>query len=67
MKNVTGNVQMKYADKSTQKIDLMEMDRKQTAMQANNGKSFTVVCTLTKNGKSYSATFSSNKDLPKHK
>ncbi|MEO8087846.1 MAG: DUF2231 domain-containing protein [Bacteroidota bacterium] len=67
MKNVTGNVQMKYADKSTKKIVLMEMNGKQTAMKASNGKSFTATCTLTKQGKSYSAIFSSDKDLPKNK
>ena len=64
MKNVTGSVQMKYADKSTKKISLMEMEGKQTAMQAINGKVFTAVCALNKNGKSYSATFSSDKDFP---
>ena len=45
----------------------MEMSGKQTAMEANNGQVFTAVCTLTKDGKSYSATFSSEKDLPKNK
>ena len=67
MNGVSGNVEMKYADKSTKEIELMEMSAKQTAMEANNGKSFVAVCTLTKNGKSYSATFSSEKDLPKNK
>ena len=60
MKGVTGSVKMQYANKKSKMIDLMEMDGKQTAMQANSGKTFTAVCTLTKNGKSYSATFSSN-------
>ncbi len=67
MKNVTGRVKMQYADKSIKNIDLMEMGGKQTAMEASKGKTFTAVCTLTKDGKSYSATFSSDKDLPKHK
>jgi uncharacterized membrane protein len=67
MKNVTGSVKMKYAGKSDNKIDLMEMDSKLTAMQVNTGKGFTAVCTLIKNGKSYSATFTSDKDLSNHK
>ncbi|MEO5569503.1 MAG: hypothetical protein ABIT08_08725 [Bacteroidia bacterium] len=67
MKGVKGNVEMQYADKSTKKIELMEMSTKQTAMEANSGQAFTAVCTLTKDSKSYSATFSSEKDLPKHK
>ncbi|MEO8087845.1 MAG: hypothetical protein ABI763_13560, partial [Bacteroidota bacterium] len=50
MNGVTGNVEMQYADKSTKKIELMEMSAKQTAMEANNGQAFTAVCTLTKDG-----------------
>ncbi|MEO5569504.1 MAG: DUF2231 domain-containing protein [Bacteroidia bacterium] len=67
MKNVKGNIQIQYADISTKKIDLMEMGGKQTAMQANTGKAFTAIVALIKNGKSYSATFNSGNDLPKHK
>ncbi len=66
MKNVTGFVKMQYADKLTTNIDLMEMNHKPTAMEANKGKSFIAVATLKKNGKSYTATFS-EKDLPKPK
>lgn len=63
MKNVTGSVKMQYADHSIKTIDLMEMDDKLTAMAAINGKAFTALCTLSKDGKSYSASFNSNKDL----
>ncbi len=63
MKNVTGNVKMLYENKKSKTIELMEMDSKQTAMQALNGQLFTATCTLTKNGKSYSASFDSKKDL----
>ena len=64
MKNVTGTVKMQYTDKAAKKIELMVMDGKLTAMQANNGKAFTAVCTLTKNGKSFSSSFRTDKDLP---
>ena len=42
MKNVKGNITIQYVDRSSNKIDLMEMDGKQTAMQANNGIRFIV-------------------------
>ena len=67
MKNVTGIVKMKYSNKINKTIELMEMDNKFTAMQAVIGKAFTAVCTLTKEGKSYSASFNSTKDLPTKK
>lgn len=63
MKNVNGIVKMLYAKKSTETIELMEMKHKLTAMNVNTGEAFNAVCTLTKNGKSYSATFRSTKDL----
>jgi uncharacterized membrane protein len=63
MKDVTGSVKMEYTDKSKNTINLMTMDGKLTAMQAQKGKSFTTaICTLAKGGKSFSASFSS-KDL----
>ena len=61
--NITGGVKMEYADKSKNTIDLMMMDGKLTAMKAQNGKSFSAICKLNKDGKSYSATFTSSKDL----
>ncbi len=67
MKNVTGKVKMQYENKKNKIIELMEMGGKQTAMQALNGQLFTATCTLTKNGKSYSASFDSEKDLPAKK
>lgn len=67
MKKVTGSVKMQYANKSIKTIDLMMMDNKLTAMEANNGTAFTAICTLTKDGKSYSATFNSKKDFPAFK
>ena len=67
MRGVTGKAKMQYADKSTKTIDLMEMDGKLTAMSAINGKVFTALCTLTKDGKSYSASFTNSKDLPQKK
>lgn len=66
MKNVTGSVAIRYPDKSAKKFDLMEMDGKQTAMYANTKEPFTAQATLTRKGKSYSATFTSDIDLPKH-
>ncbi len=63
MKNVTGKVKMIYSKSASTTIELMQMDGKQTAMQAINGEAFNAVCTLTKAGKSYSASFSSKKDL----
>jgi len=67
IKNVTGGVKMNYANKQSKTIDLMEMNGKQTAMQAINGQAFTAICTLFRNGKSYTASFTSQKDLPKIK
>ena len=67
MNDVTGSVKMQYTKSSSQTIELMEMGDKQTAMQAINGESFIAICTLTKNGKSYSASFSSKKDLHESK
>ena len=63
MNNISGSVKMQYLDKSKNTIDLMMMDGKLTAMQAQNGKSFTAICSLTKDGKIYSATFTSSKDI----
>ncbi|MEP6794830.1 MAG: hypothetical protein ABJB16_10925, partial [Saprospiraceae bacterium] len=63
----TGNVIMQYSDKSHKTIQLMGMNGVLTAMEANSGKAFTAVATLTKNGQSYSATFMSDKDLPAQK
>lgn len=65
-KGVTGSVKIQ-AGKSVKEIDLMEMGGKLTAMQSNNGQPFTAICTLTKDGKSYSASFNSTKDLPTKK
>jgi len=45
----------------------MEMGGKLMAMDANNGKVFSLVAVLKKDGKSYSATFDSSKDLPTKK
>ena len=67
MKNVTGNVKIQYTSKSVKTISLMEMDGKLTAMGAINGQAFTAVCTLIKDGKPYSASFNSKKDLPANK
>lgn len=67
MKNVTGSIRIQYPDKSSKTIDLMAMDGKLTAMGALNGKAFTVLCTLNKEGKSYSASFDSSKDFPSGK
>ena len=67
MKDVTGSVKIVRPGKPTETIELMEMNNKQTAMEGNDGNSFTAICTLTKDGKSYSATFNSGKDLPNHK
>lgn len=67
MKGVTGKVKMQYADKSIKTIDLMEMEGKLTAMSAINGQAFTALCTLTKEGKSYTASFTDSKDLPVRK
>lgn len=66
MKNVTGSVKIQYVNNSVKTISLMEMDGKLTAMGTINGQKFTVVCTLTKAGKSYSASFNSEKDIPAH-
>lgn len=65
MKGVTGGINM--INKLGNGIQLMEMNGKLTAMGANNGQPFSFVATLTKDGKSYSATFSSDKDLPAQK
>lgn len=67
MNDVSGSVKMQYVDKSKKTIDLMVMDSKLTAMKAQNGKPFTAICTLIKGDKSYSASFSSAKDLPSKK
>lgn len=64
MKDVTGNVRMQYENKTDKTIELMEMSGKQTAMDAIKGSNFKIVCTLKKGNKSYSASFSSSKDLP---
>jgi len=40
------------------------MDGKLMAMGAKNALGSTAVCTLTKDGKTYSASFNSRKDLP---
>ena len=61
MKNVTGSVKIQYANKSVKTINLMNMDGKLTAMGAKNEQGFTAVCTLTEDGKSYSASFESKK------
>ena len=61
--NYDSTAKMQYLDKSKNTIDLMMMDGKLTAMQAQNGKSFTAICSLTKDGKIYSATFTSSKDI----
>ena len=66
MKNVSGSVKMNVG-KSVNIITLMGMGGKLTAMQGNPGQAFTAVCTLTKDGKSYSASFNSMKDLPAKK
>ena len=67
MKNITGSFKIQNPDKSVKKIALMEMSGKLTAMQSNNGQTFTGICTLTKDGKSYTASFNSAKDLPAKK
>jgi mono/diheme cytochrome c family protein len=64
MKDVRGSVKIQYADASGKTISLMEMAGKLTAMDADNGKSFRAVATLTKGGRPYSASFSSDGDLP---
>ena len=64
MKSMRGSVKMQYADKSGRTITLMEMAGKLTAMDANKGKSFTAVTTLTKGDRSYTASFTSDRDLP---
>ncbi len=63
MKEVRGSVKMEYADKSEKTITLMEMDGKLTAMDANSGRPFRAVAILTRDGRSYSATFTSENDL----
>ncbi len=63
MSSISGSVKMQYLDKSKNTIELMMMDGKLTAMQAQNGKSFTAICTLIKEGKIYTSTFTSSKDL----
>ena len=64
MKKVTGSVKMRYSNNASNSIELMEMGGKLTAMQANETKPYTAICKLTTGGKSYSASFSSAKDLP---
>ena len=67
MKNVPGTVRIQYANNTNKTIDLMDMNNRPTAMKVINGQVFTAVCTLTKSSKSYTATFSSKKDLPAKK
>ncbi len=67
MKMVTGNLKMRYENKSVRTFELMEMGGKYTAMGANNGKAVTAVCTITKNDKSYTASFDIKKDMPAQK
>lgn len=66
MKGVRGSVNIQYAGTPGKTITLMEMAGKLTAMGTDNGKPFSAVATLTKEGRSYSATFTSHKDLPTH-
>ncbi len=42
----------------------MEMNGKLTAMDVNSGKPFRAVATLIKGGRSCTASFTSEKDLP---
>ncbi|MBL0258367.1 MAG: hypothetical protein IPQ03_12935 [Bacteroidetes bacterium] len=63
MKNVAGKIKIQYIDKTKSTIDLMNMNGKLTAMKSQIGKPFSAICTLTKDGKSYSASFTSDKDL----
>jgi uncharacterized membrane protein len=67
MKDVAGSVKIQYANKVVKNINLMEMGGKLTAMNVENGQSFTAICTLKEKDKSYIATFNSKKDLPSHK
>lgn len=67
MNGVTGSVKIQYAGQSAETIQMMSMDNKLVAMKARNGKAFTAVCTLKKQGHSYSAEFDSAKDLPSGK
>ncbi len=67
MKEVTGVVKFQYTDKSTNKINLILLNNRLTAMNTHNEKSFTANCTLKKDGKSYTASFNSSKDLPTNK
>lgn len=67
MEGVTGSVKILSVGKSAKIIPLMMMDNKLTAMQANIGLPFTANCTLTKEGKSYTSSFTSAKDLPSKK
>jgi hypothetical protein len=67
MKNVTGSLKIEYEDKSTKKMELMEMGGKLTAMEVDKRIAFKATCTLIKEGKTYSALFSSDKDLPQRK
>jgi hypothetical protein len=67
MKGVRGSVNIQYAGPPGKTITLMGMAGKLTAMGADNGKPFSAVATLTKEGHSYSASFTSDKDLPAHR
>lgn len=55
----TGKASFQYTDGKSGLTDLMLMDGVLSAMNANAGKSFTVVTTLTMNGQSISAKFNS--------
>lgn len=64
MTNVTGIVRLNYNNKTKATIGLMEMSGKLHAMKAITGVPFKALCTLTLNGKSYTASFDSRTDLP---
>jgi mono/diheme cytochrome c family protein len=64
MQGVRGSVAIQYAGTPAKTISLMEMDGRLTAMGADNGKPFKATATLTKEGRSYSASFTSQRDLP---
>lgn len=55
----SGNANFHYKAGKSKSIELMLMDGALTAMEANSGKPFTVVTTLTMNDESISANFSS--------
>ena len=63
MKDVTGEIRRTSLNKSGASMDLMQMGGKLTAMDANSNAPYKIICTLTKAGKQYSATFESKKDL----